>query len=83
MATEWICDGCGKRTPGIPQPSGHWFKPETWFERNLSVLEDGTESMPFDRRGEGRFKTILVACSRECVALVAEKTKTSATILPI
>lgn len=34
MATEWICDGCGKRAAGVPGPHGRWLKPHDWFERS-------------------------------------------------
>lgn len=33
MAAEWICDGCGKRAPGVPA-GGNWYKPDSWFERS-------------------------------------------------
>lgn len=33
MAAEWICDGCGKRIPGVPA-GGRWHKPDSWYERS-------------------------------------------------
>ncbi len=41
MATEWICDGCGKREPGTPTRSGDWIKPRYWYER---ADEDGIQT---------------------------------------
>lgn len=43
MAAEWICDGCGKRAPGVFWPKGdhNWHKPEKWYERSD---EDGIQS---------------------------------------
>lgn len=32
MACEYICDGCGKREPGVPQTHGY-SKPRIWFQR--------------------------------------------------
>jgi hypothetical protein len=32
MATEWICDGCGAREPGVIGGRG-WIKPPRWYER--------------------------------------------------
>ncbi len=29
---EFICDGCGKRAPGMPA-GGSWHTPRSWFER--------------------------------------------------
>jgi hypothetical protein len=34
MATEWICDGCGRRAPGVPGPDHNWHKPRSWYERS-------------------------------------------------
>ena len=33
MATEWICDNCGKREPGRSNGQ-YWFKPSEWYERS-------------------------------------------------
>ena len=33
MATEWICDGCGRREPGFDN-GRRWFKPPHWHERS-------------------------------------------------
>jgi len=41
MATEWICDGCGKRVPGVPAMGGRWMKPSHWYERSD---DDGIQS---------------------------------------
>lgn len=41
MATEWICDGCGKRAPGVPGRLGTWHKPRSWYERSD---DDGIQS---------------------------------------
>jgi hypothetical protein len=86
MAAEWVCDGCGKREPGIPTQGGGWKKPHEWYERNLSVKEDGTEAAGmFGPRGpeSGTFKTILTACSRACIDRVAAKTATHSLVMPI
>jgi hypothetical protein len=86
MSAEWICDGCGKRAPGTPTQHAGWVKPRDWYERNLSVKPDGSEAAGvFGPRGpeEGMFKTILTACSRECIDRVAAKTGTHGICLPI
>lgn len=43
MAAEWICDGCGKRAPGVFYPANprSFHKPDEWFERGD---EDGIQS---------------------------------------
>ena len=41
MAAEWICDGCGKREPGVATRMGRWIKPSHWFERSDN---DGIQS---------------------------------------
>jgi len=84
---EWICDGCGKREPGVPTPDG-WRKPNEWFQRNYSVKPDGSEADGiFAPRGPSpqpvTFKTILSACSRDCIGLVAAKNKTHDIVFPI
>lgn len=33
MASEYICDGCGRRAPAERGP-GNWFKPRLWFQRS-------------------------------------------------
>lgn len=35
MACEYICDGCGKRAPGVFWLMGDagWHKPNSWFQR--------------------------------------------------
>ncbi len=33
MAVEFICDGCGKRTPAEMGRSGDAFKPRSWYAR--------------------------------------------------
>lgn len=35
MTAEFICDGCGKRAPGVFWPRGMpgWQKPDSWFQR--------------------------------------------------
>lgn len=86
MAAEWICDGCGKRAPGRPTQLDGWKKPDLWFSRNLSLKEDGTEAGGiFSARGPeaGTFKTILDACSRECIARVAAKVGGHSLVLPV
>jgi len=32
MAVEYICDGCGKRSPGIHNGIS-WFRPPHWYGR--------------------------------------------------
>ena len=86
MATEWICDGCGRREPGVPSQLTGWHKPHDWFERNFNVKDDGSEAEGvFGPRGpeRGTFKTILTACSRRCIDLVAAKTGSHSLVLPI
>jgi len=39
MACEFICDGCGKRSPGFYN-GRDWFKPGSWYERSD---EDGVQ----------------------------------------
>lgn len=39
MACEFVCDGCGKRLPGVKAHLG-WEKPHNWFQRTDS---DGTQ----------------------------------------
>ena len=34
MSCEFICDGCGKREPGLYNDMGDWFKPGSWFQRS-------------------------------------------------
>ena len=34
MGAEWICDGCGKRAPGITGRLGTWHKPASWYQRS-------------------------------------------------
>ena len=34
MACEIICDGCGKRAPGVSGRDGNWHKPSNWYERS-------------------------------------------------
>ncbi len=85
MAAEWICDGCGKREPGIATESG-WMRPRDWYERNFSVKEDGTEAAGvFAPRGpqRGTFKTILTACSRRCIETVATKSGGHSLVMPL
>lgn len=41
MACEFICDGCGKRAPGVNNRLGDWFKPRSWYER---VDDDGVQT---------------------------------------
>lgn len=79
MSAEWICDGCGKRAEGVATQSG-WIRPYEWYERHLSVKDDGTEAGLFSR---GTFKTILTACSRCCVETVAAKNGAHSVVLPI
>lgn len=62
MAAEWICDGCGKRTPGVIGAGGDWLKPPSWYEKTVF---DGEDARPFGQLG--RAKTTLSACSRECI----------------
>ena len=31
MPVEFICEGCGKRAPGV-RANGRWFKPHLWYE---------------------------------------------------
>jgi len=33
MPCEFICDGCGKRAPGVSNGQ-NWFKPSSWYERS-------------------------------------------------
>lgn len=35
MTAEFICDGCGKRAPGVfwPRGTSGWHKPDSWFQR--------------------------------------------------
>ena len=73
MAAEWICDGCGRRAPGVPNSMGDWRKPRDWFERTRYERADGTEPR-FGDRDPGEFKGILTACSRPCIDKVAQKT---------
>ena len=42
MACEYICDGCGKREPGVFWPRGTpgWHKPGSWYQRQD---EDGPQ----------------------------------------
>lgn len=42
MSVEYVCDGCGKRAPGVFYPHGtpDWHKPEQWFQRQD---EDGPQ----------------------------------------
>lgn len=40
MACEFICDGCGKRAPGVAS-NHNWFKPSHWYERSD---EDGIQT---------------------------------------
>lgn len=42
MACEFICDGCGKRAPGVFWPRGDpgWQKPGAWYQRQD---EDGPQ----------------------------------------
>ena len=66
MGCEYICDGCGKRAPGIfypGNPAAGFQKPGLWFERG-------------DKDG------IQEACSRECITKIAEKTNKTGVILP-
>ncbi len=64
MAVEFICDGCGKRSPGWANRMGSWFKPNSWYER---TDDDGTQT----------------ACSRKCIAKVAEQTDKTSVVLPV
>ena len=85
MSAEWICDGCGKRERGVASQYDGWCKPPDWYERNLSVKADGTEAEGiFGTRGpeQGTFKTILSACSRECVDRVSAKIGTHGLVAP-
>lgn len=86
MAAEWICDGCGKREPGVATQHAGWIKPSLWYERNLHRHADGAEDEGiFGSRFKepSAFDTILTACSRECVDAVAKKTKSHSLVLPV
>ncbi len=67
MSVEYICDGCGKREPGIYN-GRNWFKPDQWYVKNWF---DGIKT------------TELIACSRECVEKVSKATGVNAVVLPI
>lgn len=40
MATEWVCDGCGKRAQGFVNRLGQAFHPHDWYQR---TDDDGTQ----------------------------------------
>lgn len=59
---EYICDGCGKREPGVPIPeSGRWAKPHAWFERSDSDgIQTACSRECIDRIAERTGKTSVV-----------------------
>jgi len=63
------CDGCGKEQPAACH-HGNWFKPHDWFERT-PLNDDGTQ------------ERTITACSRKCIGVIAERTGSTAVVLPI
>lgn len=67
MSVKYICDGCGKEEPAVFYPSNH----SSGFHK---------PELWFQRSdAEG----IQVACSRECIEVIAKKTGKTAVVLPI
>lgn len=63
MACEYVCDGCGKRAPGVFYPNGTpgWHKPNSWFSRqDKDGVQDACSRECIDRIAEQTGKTGLV-----------------------
>lgn len=60
MAVEFICDGCGKRRPGVPRNNA-WFKPHNWYERgDDDGIQDACSRECIDKIAEKTGKTGVV-----------------------
>jgi hypothetical protein len=64
MACEFICDGCGKREPGVYYHAGdnNWHKPQHWYERaDKDGAQDACSRRCIEAIAEKSGKTSLVA----------------------
>ena len=61
MACEYICDGCGKRSPADKRAVG-WTKPWGWFQRSdADGPQDACSRSCIEKIAEKTGKTGLVA----------------------
>lgn len=61
MAVEFVCDGCGKREPGVASAGVHrWIKPRAWFQRSDDGIQDACSRKCIEVIAEKSGKTSVV-----------------------
>ena len=62
MASEYICDGCGKREKAVDYQNGRgWAKPPLWFQRgDKDGLQDACSRECIDKIAKKSGKTDVV-----------------------
>jgi len=59
MPVEFICEGCGKRAPGIFM-YGRWYKPHNWYERGWDEMQVACSRECIEKVAKATGKTNLV-----------------------